>query len=196
VSDESPARQLVGIVWRGAPRRSWRHLNGTLKSAVHLAISAGLKFAADDFEHFFNSKHGRFWFSEDHESFYAAAVQHNNTAACRSWEKFVGRPPVILDGNRLYIGAQMDPKYLPQDKVDGRFAVVTSFSLTDRASLIVCQYGKGVHAPGQLLAAAIGTALAPAKPTRKFRLTFDEIRAGERARVKAAKAEKEVAHVR
>ena len=193
---ESHARQMIEIVWHGAESRSWRRLNATMQSAVHLAIAAGLKFAADDFDYFYKRMNGGYWFGADHEHFYSAAVMHDNTSACRAWEKFVSRAPVILDGRRLHIGAPVDARHLPQERVYGTFAQVTSFSVVGSKSdaLIVCQYGAGVHHPP--VALLNGAYEKPSRtPTRKFRLTFEEIRAWERARVKAAKAEKETVYV-
>lgn len=106
----SPAYQLVALVWAQTAFRSWIRLNHTMQDALLLAIKAGLRFAKDDIGSIFGRFRGSYWFGADSERFYRCAVEAGNTSACQSWEHWVGRPPFLLKGRRLYVGAEIPAK--------------------------------------------------------------------------------------
>ncbi len=176
---KSPAYQLIQIVWQKTAFKSWIRLNHTMQEALSLALQAGLSFNLDDIKTIYNTMRGGRWFG-DVEWIYKAAIDWGNLDAARSFESWRKREPFILDGRRLHVGAPVDLVHL--SRKGGHGAMVTSFA-SDGESLIVCVYKTHVSQPkkGQ------GIWYPGGKPLHRIKLTLEEVRAIERARVKALK---------
>jgi len=139
---KSPALKLATLVWNGTNEvtsHSWPRLNTAMSSAVHLAISSGMRFNLKDFNYM--SKHLRihYWAGEDPtERFYAEACTTPNMSACHSLEHWMKREPFILKpseslkySGRIYIGADFEWK--------GELVFCTSFA-EDNSRLTACSY--------------------------------------------------------
>lgn len=179
----SPAFQLVLLVWRETPFKSWIRLNHTMQDALSCAVRSGIAFRPGDIGEIYSKMRGGYWFGE-HEWIYREAIEAGNVTAARAYESWQSREPFILDGNRLFVGAQVDMKYLPKAK--GVVALVTSFKDSETAGegeIVVCTYEEYAphRRPGEAMCWPRG------KPKNRVRFTVTEIRALERAREKAIK---------
>lgn len=118
----SPAMVLVQHVWDHCGekgRDSYRTLNGSMHSAVTLAITSGMAFGRDDFTYFANRFRLSYWGTNDGhmlgEGFYAAASKADNLSACQSFEAWKGRRPFVVRGDvcgtgnngRVYVGKDL-----------------------------------------------------------------------------------------
>lgn len=183
IEDRSPALQLVNLVWTQTAFKSWIRLNHTMQDALALAMKAGLTFEPGDIREISAKMSGHRWFG-DQEWIYRLAVEFGNQSACRSYEEWRGRDPFILDGRRLFVGAQVELHHLKSPK--GVSALVTSFS-SDGMGIVVCTYS--TYLPARR--SHNETMCWPGgKPLQKIRLGLYEVREIERARVKAMKAAK------
>jgi hypothetical protein len=166
----SPALSFVGMVWNLAQQEtghSWQRFNSGLRGALMLAVETGMVFHDDDFTYMVEQWRAGFWLGADNayslgESIYAKAIEYRNFQACRSFEKWRGREPFIFDGDRLAHNSEMP---LPGQ---GRWKV-TSFS-EDGKAINLCMYqwvGDGDK--------------RDYKPTRRRKLTLEQVRAMSRA---------------
>jgi len=154
IDGKSPAIQILDLVWSKSQKGkrndySYRILNGSMQKALKLAIYSGMEFWQDDFNYI--NQHFRFgyWGGADNggfaESFYALAVYHNNTSACKAFEFWKKRKPYITDNvsqswgmsssnhkrGRLAVGSQ----FMWNDQK----VIVTSFP-EDAKNLVACSY--------------------------------------------------------
>lgn len=99
--DLSPARHFVMHAWQHhseACPHSWTRINQTMRATVTLAIELGLEFADGDFGRIFDDCGGRYWFTDDGgEHFYTTAVAAMNQSACKAFESWSEREPIIGD---------------------------------------------------------------------------------------------------
>lgn len=134
----SPAAELVTQVWNQSQQqgKSWIRFNGVMFQAVMLAIESAMVFALEDFSDFYSGMRGGYWFHGDSdakgESFYTQAVKYDNLSACKSFEKWAGRKPFLLDtGARVAVGHHVD--------WNGERCTLTSFR-EDGESIVLCSY--------------------------------------------------------
>jgi hypothetical protein len=107
--------RLVRFVWEHQQEdigHSWARLNSSMAGAVTLAISAGMTFALDDFSEIYSGMRGGHWFGVSGadmmgEEFYFLAVELRHLSACKSFEQWKGREPMIFSGNRLAVGSDL-----------------------------------------------------------------------------------------
>lgn len=113
--------QLIQAVWDHANEgkgHSWTILNSALHEVVTLAIKSGFKFDEDDFATMHAKFRGGYWMGNSHpqcgEGFYTQAARGGfnrfetaNRSACMSFEKWVGRKPFLMNGERLTIGSEI-----------------------------------------------------------------------------------------
>lgn len=152
----SPVIELLQHVWDNSllgTGHSWERLNQELRQILLSAIRVGYKFKLDDFRDVRARYNGGFWFGRDGEhglgeQFYSAACKVDNLSACQSFENWVGRPPFILDGDRMHIGYELRIK---TTEANNSFALrrgkVTSFSrpgLEGEPFVVVCVYPRDV----------------------------------------------------
>ncbi len=130
----SPAMQLLELVWQHNCQRSWDCINGSMATALRLAISSGMIFGADDWDGMRKWKPG-YW--RNNEKCYTLAVQVDSTSALKCLEVAFDRRAIIADNvdnysqRRLFIGAKFTyGKDRPK---------VTSFS-DDGKSVTACTY--------------------------------------------------------
>jgi len=143
---ESPAHQFVMLAWRNkcsACPHSWARVNQTMRRTLHLAIELGLEFAQGDFGAIYDACRGGYWFTDDGgEYFYTTAVVAENLSACKAFESFRGRGPILADDvraqgyerirrqrERLAVGLSFE--------YAGYRPVVTSFS---NGAVVACTY--------------------------------------------------------
>lgn len=191
----SPARQLVDLVWREAPTRSWRHLNKIMGDALTLAIRSNMRLDPGDLTDIYASCSGGLWFGANSEWIHRVAVIAGNTSAAVEYERFADRGPFFYLG-RLYVGRAVpleliDVEHPMQGAVT---AMVTSFSGDD---VIICVYNEHVVADrvekddikesGEL-SWGDGATWPGGKPIRRVRLTVAQVRAKEKARKEALEA--------
>lgn len=130
---EGPVVEFVDIARRhaGATVKKMRGVvEHAVRTSIYVAVSDGMRFHKDDFRILSErcSNYGVGW-----EGLYGTACKVGNISAAQSYEHWLERPPFILDGSRLYVGAAF---FWPG--VD-RHIVVTSFA-QDQQSLIACLY--------------------------------------------------------
>lgn len=164
---KSGARQLVDLVWkhnREATGHSWQRLNSSMAASVRLAISAGMRFAVDDFASIYSGMRGGYWFGAG-ERFYTLAVEFDNISACQSYEAWKDRKPFIHGGRRLAIDSEMDHWLSREDAHRLGRLVVTSFA-SDGSYLTAVTYDGG----------------------KVMRITLEQLRSRERELEKSKKA--------
>jgi hypothetical protein len=106
----SPAMKFVRHAWEnrcGATPHSWQTVNSTMRSALMLAITAGMSFAKDDIAEMYSGMRGGHWFGETGEDFYSAACEEGNLQACQSYEAWARRKPFMWEGKRLHVGREL-----------------------------------------------------------------------------------------
>lgn len=110
---KSKAYKLIEFIWNCNNTESWVRLNHILYSTMNLAIEAGLTFDEDDFSRICKDFRGGHWFGVDTGGkgypnigslFYSTACRYKNMSACKSYEKFKGIKPFIINNQRLYVG--------------------------------------------------------------------------------------------
>lgn len=99
------AYELVAHVARHSEHDAWVHINPARSSALFLAISARIPFLDGEFGRIVNDFNGQYWLGEDREAYYASACRNGNVSAAKSIERWFGRGPFIVDGERVYVGA-------------------------------------------------------------------------------------------
>ncbi len=104
--DQSPALRLISFVADEAERTglSDRRTRWALCEAVETAIKTHLDFAADDITTI-QKKWGRY--ARVDEWVYEMAVKAKHETACRAYETFAGRKPILHGGKRLCLGANV-----------------------------------------------------------------------------------------
>jgi len=194
---ESPAMTLVRLVWDNAlgagPNHSWERINGAMRAAVGLAISAGLRFEPGDFQEMAESFDMNHWAGTDPrggtygEWFYSQAVSSSNLSAAQSFEQWRGRGPFIFDNcdgwsgygmeahgttvrrtGRLAVGVRLQ---WPHRKDGQETVTVTSFA-GDGLSLTACSYRQERYEK---------------KVLHRYRITREDLAANKAMRKQAAK---------
>lgn len=175
---DSPALVLIKHVWehnREATGHSWTRLNGSMRDAVSLAISAGLRFDRDDFTLIAATMRIGYWCGDDRgEPWYRLAIELDHPSAYQSYEAWRGRRPFIIDGTRLFVGQQL--RWTPNAKEAEGWWTITSFA-DDQSSLTAVQYAETPEGGGY----------ARTKVSRRCRITRSDIHE-RNARVKGFKA--------
>ena len=149
-SSQSRAMELLTCLWGGegaSSGHSWERLNHAMRRGLVLAIGAGLKFCAGDFEAIIARLGGSHWLGDSDEWIYTEALSCGNRSAWKAYEAWKDRRPflandVTLPGNgfvhatfihskrgRLAVGAYFQWK--------GTRVWVTSFA-ADNSYLTAC----------------------------------------------------------
>jgi hypothetical protein len=170
----SDALTLLTHVWKRGMKDSWGRINGSMFQALSLAIGAGLKFEAKDFEHIYSRDgfRGGYWVGAEYEWIYSSAIENGNASAYKAWEEFKGRKPFFANGvkGRHYPGT----RYLHTTQMSaqrGRLAVGFSFPLDGR-----CWFVTGFDdEKGILRAALYERDYAQGKPKKLRKFTHEEI---------------------
>lgn len=152
---KSPAIQLLDLIWsktnKGKCSKSYRNLNGSMQSALSLAIYSGLEFYEDDFNYINQYFRFGYWGGADNggfaESFYTSAVYHSNIPACKAFERWKKRKPFITNGVNLRSssGVSLSSHSRGRLAIGSEFmwndeqVTVTSFS-DDGKQLVACSY--------------------------------------------------------
>lgn len=86
-----------------------RKLGYAICSAIKAAATAGIKFGIDDFERIAAGKETGLWCAgEDNgERMYETLIRAGNESAIRSFERWRGRKPFIVEGERLFRGCSV-----------------------------------------------------------------------------------------
>jgi len=115
---KSIAYEFVNYAWKNENTDSYLRINNLMRTALNLAIEANMEFHEDDFSTILNKMSGGYWFGCNSngkgkgESFYSNAINSRNTSAIKSYEKWVGLKPFILNNNRMHSGSKFkDEKY-------------------------------------------------------------------------------------
>ena len=192
---QSPAIHLVSHVWNTRPEfgdTSWRRINGSMMQAVNLAITAGLRFDADDFKTIYETMRGGYWFRD----FYSLSIVSGNSSAYQSYEKWAGYKPFIWPcrsspyiggdyrswhGSRLHPGAHF--------KWGGEEVVCTTIT---GESIVACSYKTDREIKGLKVRAKFLGEDGPGN-TRQIRhrytITHADLRAARKASRSGRKAE-------
>lgn len=149
---KSDTYTAVQHVFRNATRGSWQRLNGALHDVLGAAIVAHLGIDEDDFTSISRDFRGGYWMgagdgSAHGERYYNLAVEMNNDAACKAFEKYAGRPPAlwaekVKTASRLCVGSEFT--------WEGLKVKVTSMK---KEYLVACTYKKnGFYRDGKFQA--------------------------------------------
>lgn len=103
IDTPSPVIRLFETVRRQTTLTAWRDINPMLDAALRLAYQAKLIFGEDDFATLDRTFGIGYWIG-DLEGSYATAIHRGHPSAVVSWEKWWGREPFMLDGERVYVG--------------------------------------------------------------------------------------------
>lgn len=98
---DSEVIKLLDIVWENCSAgvtHSWGHVNGSMRSALELAIG-GFKFDLGDFDIISDRSKYNFgyWCGDSVEWIYSQAIHACNMSAVHAFEKWKGREPFIAD---------------------------------------------------------------------------------------------------
>lgn len=100
--------QLFELIGRNHKNESWRDINPMYARTLSLAIEARLTFALTDFAEIVKRYGGYHWLGEDaEERWYSSVVRTGEQSAILTVEHWLGRTPFILDGERVYVGKQI-----------------------------------------------------------------------------------------
>lgn len=124
---DSPALQLLKLVWAKGMKDSWGRINGSMSSALRLAIGAGLEFHPGDFAVIYKSFRAGYWVGSEDEWIYASAIENLNVSAYTAWESYKMRKPFIANAveGRAYGSTSLHRDQVSRKR--GRLAV--GFSL-------------------------------------------------------------------
>lgn len=104
---DSPALQLLKIVWNSDLPDSYKRINESMSSAMELACGC-LRFDEGDIRFAYEKMRGSYWFGVSSngksmgEHFYAAAIEKDNPSAWQAYEHAFGREPFIIDNKRMF----------------------------------------------------------------------------------------------
>jgi hypothetical protein len=154
-----------------SPSWSWDRLNHGLRQTLSALILVGTPFALDDFQRLARDSRLAFghWCGADGsdmtgERLYRLAVTENNLSACLAFEAWKQRPPFILNGGRLYVGA----KALWHDER----CTCTSFT-RDGTTVVLCSYHP--HMPDDCPTCWRSRTSYEAKVRHRYRLTWQDL---------------------
>ncbi|MBU0778102.1 hypothetical protein KKF82_07575 [Patescibacteria group bacterium] len=101
---DSAVIQLLRLVWdnaNAATGKSYTRLNQSMWDALRVAIDGGFSFDPDDYNTISEDFRFSRWGGVDKggfaERFYECACVVDNVSACRAFEKWKGRNPVVAD---------------------------------------------------------------------------------------------------
>lgn len=172
---------FVRFLYAKSPFRSYRKLNAQLSAALTIAIEARLDFEPGDIQKLASNCGGGYW-GAGSEMRYALAIREGNIGFARAYECHFKRQPFMLGGLRVGVRRLFDWQ--------GERVMVTSFA-KDQGSMIACAYPGPYPARGGLSPHEDWAEYVPeGKPSRRFRITLDELRAHDRALREAEKASK------
>lgn len=98
---DSDAIHLLRFVWdnhSAETKHSWGRINIAMRSALQLAVGAGLTFTENDLAVVYSEFRGEYWMSDSDEWFYSQAIMEGNGSAVKEYERFKSRDPIIADG--------------------------------------------------------------------------------------------------
>lgn len=135
----SAAMTLLDLTWERGLKDSWGRINNSMRSALRLAIGAGLDFRATDFSEMYSKFRAGFWIGADPEWIYRVAVCDLNRSAFEAWEEHEGRKPFFANdvraesyGGFLHVNSiRRDRERLAQGfgfKMDGKVWFCTGFA--------------------------------------------------------------------
>lgn len=143
---QSTVMRLMQLTWKSANKstgHSWQRLNGSMRSALELAVTSGMEFELDDFKNVLANFRSGYWIGDDGgEWLYSLAVAESNQSACLSFEAYRGHKPFIADGVRPAGGTERARERLAIGSAfqwRGKKVTVTSFAANGE-SLTACSY--------------------------------------------------------
>ena len=88
---DSPALQLLSVVWNDGMKDSWGRINHAMHSALELAIGSGVHFNLGDFAEISRRFDWGYWVNDNPEWIYTDAILNLNESAIAAWETYKGR---------------------------------------------------------------------------------------------------------
>lgn len=178
MSEQSSALSLLKHVWDKGMRDSWGRINHSMYTALSLAIGAGLKFDASDFDYIYKAPsygdggfNGGYWVGAEDEWIYSMAIENGNSSAWTAWEERKNRKPFFandVEGRRWSSG------YLHTNQMQSkrcRLAVGFSFPLDNRRWFVTGFDDKA----GILRAALYERNVQEGKPKKLRKFSHEEI---------------------
>lgn len=147
---ENHVLRVLSEVWGQTNRaigHSWERLNGAMRAALRLVISAGFEFQGCEFAAIRDRWSPGYWL--DIERAYTWAVAADNLSAAKAIEAYLGRRPLIADDvthNHYAVMFHHSGDFRKRDRLavgswfhwNGEQVKVTSFP--DGESCIACSY--------------------------------------------------------
>jgi hypothetical protein len=97
--------ELMTHIARNHGHSAWGDINPTLAATLRLAFTAAMPFQPDEFAKIVHDFNGWHWLGEDaHETWYRLAVGSGAESAVVSVERWIGRTPFVIDGERVHVG--------------------------------------------------------------------------------------------
>lgn len=88
---------MLYLTWERGMQDSWGRINASMRTALRLAIGAGLHFRASDFEEMYSKFRAHYWIGAEPEWIYSQAVCDLNRSAFEAWEEYSNRPPFFAN---------------------------------------------------------------------------------------------------
>lgn len=111
MSENGKVYQLMSLVSRNMHHDAWNGheggVNPTLADAFRLAFTARFEWEPDEFGFINQRFSGGHWLGESIEHWYALACGAHPTAAV-TMERYLGREPFLIGGERVYVGRSFD----------------------------------------------------------------------------------------
>lgn len=107
-ADQTGPLALFEIVSRAHTHDAWVHINPLFASTLRLAITSRMVFAEGDMAQIVREYRGGFWLGPDNEAWYTLACRCGHPSAMVSVEKWMGREPFLLDGERIWVGKHIE----------------------------------------------------------------------------------------
>ena len=181
---DSRPMQLLSCVWLGrnvALGHSWERVNVSMRDALCLAISSGMRFEREDWENMAKWR-PRFW--RRTEDMYSRAVFIGNRSAAITMERSLGRKPFIVDNangrarDRVAVGSRLLWHFWKGDKcVGNEWLRVTSIC----GDTLIAVKTKHVQTKPPCNFCGCGSR-RKARIVRRVRITHADIRAERKAR--------------
>lgn len=174
----SAALVLLSHVWKaeGAAHggHSWRRLNDAMRTALFLAIDAGMTFDDSDFRKIAHKFNSGYWLDIEYAYKHACGEQQGgnhgpNPTAIHAIESHLGRTPFLIarepnhgsPKDRICVGSRFSWHIDMKNRV---YVTVTSFA-ADQSHVVACSYKE--REPGR----------NERKVDRMFRITHDDLAA-------------------
>lgn len=101
---ESGPIALFALIRTHHQNESWRRINPVYSDTLRLALHSRMEWRVGDFAEIAKNYNAHYWLGESIEPWYSQAILGAHPSAVLSMEKWMGRDPFLVDGERIYVG--------------------------------------------------------------------------------------------